>query len=129
MHTSQPSPLPSRAVAILGTGHALPERIVTSAELDKQMGLATGSVARISGVVQRHVASSADNAASLGASAARKALLAAGVELEQLDLVVCASGTQDQGMPCNAALLHRELGLGQSGIPALDINADRKSVV
>lgn len=123
MYTSQPSPLPSRAVAILGTGHALPERIVTSAELDKQMGLATGSVARISGVLQRHVASSTDNAASLGASAARKALLAAGVELEQLDLVVCASGTQDQGMPCNAALLHRELGLGQSGIPALDINA------
>lgn len=123
MHTSAPSPRSARALAILGSGHALPERIVTSAELDNQLGLPAGSVARISGVLQRHVAGPADNAASLGAAAAHQALQAAGVALGQLDLIVCASGTQDQGMPCNAALLQRELGLGQSGIPAMDINA------
>lgn len=123
MHMSQPAPAKPRALAILGTGHALPERVVTSAELDRQLGLETGSVERISGVQQRHVASPTENAASLGALAARKALLAAQLELGQLDLIVCASGTQDQGMPCNAALLQRELGLGQSGIPAMDINA------
>lgn len=123
MHTSAPSPRSARALAILGTGHALPERIVTSAELDPQLGLAAGSVARISGVLQRHVAGPFDNAARLGASAAHRALQAAGVDLAQLDLIVCANGTQDQGMPCNAALLQRELGLGQSGIPAMDINA------
>ncbi|WP_445493664.1 beta-ketoacyl-ACP synthase 3 [Pseudomonas sp. 8(2025)] len=123
MHTSASSPRPARALAILGTGHALPQRVVTSAELDRQLGLETGSVARISGVQQRHVADPADTAASLGASAARQALDAAGLALDQLDLIVCASGTMDQGMPCNAALLQRELGLGQSGIPAMDINA------
>ncbi|QZI70821.1 beta-ketoacyl-ACP synthase 3 [Pseudomonas protegens] len=123
MHTSASSPRPARALAILGTGHALPQRVVSSAELDRQLGLETGSVARISGVQQRHVADPADTAASLGARAARQALHAAGLELGQLDLIVCASGTQDQGMPCNAALLQRELGLGQSGIPAMDINA------
>ncbi|GFM60291.1 protein GumO [Pseudomonas cichorii] len=123
MQTSPLLPLPSRPVAILGSGHALPERIVTSAELDVELGLAAGSVERISGVVQRHVASRTETAASLGAIAARHALHAAGVELEQIDLIACASGTMDQGLPCNAALLHRELGLGQSGIPAMDINA------
>ncbi|WP_339482004.1 MULTISPECIES: 3-oxoacyl-[acyl-carrier-protein] synthase III C-terminal domain-containing protein [unclassified Pseudomonas] len=80
-------------------------------------------MARISGVVQRHVASTTETAASLGAVAARRALRAAALTLEQIDLIVCASGTMDQGLPCNAALLHRELGLGQSGIPAMDINA------
>ncbi|MCU1727807.1 beta-ketoacyl-ACP synthase III [Pseudomonas sp. 7P_10.2_Bac1] len=123
MHTSQLLPPASRPVAILGSGHALPERIVTSAELDTTLGLVEGSVALISGVVQRHVASCTETAASLGAIAARHALRAAGLELDQIDLVVCASGTMDQGMPCNAALLHRELGLGHSGIPAMDINA------
>ena len=117
------SQLPNRPVAILGTGHALPEQIVTSAELDLRLNLAPGSVARISGVSQRHVANLDENAASLGAIAARKALQAAGLTLDQIDLVACASGTMDQGLPCNAALLHRELGLGQSGIGALDINA------
>jgi 3-oxoacyl-[acyl-carrier-protein] synthase-3 len=108
---------------ILGSGHALPERIVTSAEMDAKLGLMVGSVARISGVVQRHVASTSETAASLGTIAASRALRAAGLELDQIDLIACASGTMDQGMPCNAALLHRELGLGQSGIPAMDINA------
>ncbi|AZL68669.1 MULTISPECIES: beta-ketoacyl-ACP synthase 3 [Pseudomonas] len=123
MHVSAPSPRPARALAILGTGHSLPSRVLTSAELDTPLGLAPGSVARISGVHQRHVAGPADNAASLGASAAHQALQAAGVGLDELDLIVCANATQDQGMPCNAALLQRELGLGHSGIPALDINA------
>ncbi|MCK1794315.1 hypothetical protein [Pseudomonas violetae] len=116
MQTSQLLPPTSRPVTILGSGHALPERIVTSTELDAELGLVAGSVARISGVVQRHVASTTETAASLGAIAARNALLAAGLELDQIDLIACASGTMDQGMPCNAALLHRELGLGQSGI-------------
>ncbi|WP_369991956.1 beta-ketoacyl-ACP synthase 3 [Pseudomonas xanthosomatis] len=117
------SPRPARSLAILGTGHSLPQQVLTSAELDHRLGLAPGSVERISGVQQRHVAGPADNAATLGAQAAHNALQAAGVALQQLDLIVCANGTQDQGMPCNAALLQRELGLGQSGIPAMDINA------
>ena len=123
MHMSPPAPAQPRALTILGTGHALPEQVLSSAALDTRLGLTAGSVARISGVLQRHVANREETAASLGAAAARKALRAAGVALEQLDLIVCASGTQDQGMPCNAALLQRELGLGQSGIPAMDINA------
>lgn len=123
MHAPAPSPRPARALSVLGTGHSLPARIVTSAELDPVLGLAPGSVARISGVQQRHVADDTDTAASMGASAAHRALHAAGVGLHELDLIVCASATQDQGMPCNAALLQRELGLGQSGIPAMDINA------
>lgn len=122
MHTS-PLALPPRPVIILGSGHALPDRIVTSIALDRELGLAAGSVEQISGVVQRHVASSAETAASLGATAARSALAAAGIELDQIDLIACASGTMDQGMPCNAALLQRELGMGHSGIPAMDINA------
>lgn len=123
MQSSEPLPRAFRPLIILGSGHALPERIVTSAEMDAKLGLMVGSVARISGVVQRHVASTSETAASLGTIAASRALRAAGLELDQIDLIACASGTMDQGMPCNAALLHRELGLGQSGIPAMDINA------
>ncbi|MEB0079638.1 beta-ketoacyl-ACP synthase 3 [Pseudomonas sp. CCI3.2] len=112
-----------RPVSILGSGHSLPARIVTSSALDATLELAVGSVTRITGVERRHVAASSDTAASLGAEAARRALEAASLELHQIDLVACASGTMDQGMPCNAALIHRELGLGNSGVPAIDIGA------
>jgi 3-oxoacyl-[acyl-carrier-protein] synthase-3 len=40
-----------------------------------------------------------------------------------IDCLVAASGTMDQGMPCNAALIHRELGLSDRAIPAFDVNA------
>lgn len=115
--------LPRRALTLLGSGHALPKRRLTSCEIDHSLGLPNGSVERISGVRSRAVAAAEDSAAGLAAQATQQALQAAGLTADQLDCVIAASGTMDQGMPCNAALIHRELGLGSSGIPAFDINA------
>lgn len=114
---------PQRRLALLGSGHALPQQRLSSAELDLRLGLATGTVERIGGVRSRAFANADETAASLATKAAQRALEAAGLTAAQLDCVVAASGTMDQGMPCNAALIHRELGLGASGIPAFDINA------
>jgi 3-oxoacyl-[acyl-carrier-protein] synthase III len=112
-----------RAVAILGTGHAVPERIVSSEELDRQLGHARGTVFSQSGVLQRHVAARGETAASLGARAARQALEAAGLTMADIDCIVAASATMDQGMPCNAALIYRELGASGRAVPAFDVNA------
>jgi len=112
-----------RRLALLGSGHALPQQRLSSAELDLRLGLATGTVERIGGVRSRAFANADETAASLAARAAQAALESSGLNAAQLDCVVAASGTMDQGMPCNAALIHRELGLGASGIPAFDINA------
>lgn len=53
MQTSQPLLLAPRPVTILGSGHALPERVVTSTELDVELGLVASSVARITGHLPR----------------------------------------------------------------------------
>ncbi|WP_257388820.1 3-oxoacyl-[acyl-carrier-protein] synthase III C-terminal domain-containing protein, partial [Tahibacter caeni] len=63
------------------------------------------------------------SAAELGAAAARDALAAAGLELADVDLLMAASATMDQAMPCNAALIHRELGEAARGLPAFDVGA------
>src|SRR5690606_360451 len=107
-----------REICLLGSGHTVPATRLDSSELDQRLGLAPGTVQARSGVIQRAVAGPQDTAASLAASAARQAMQAAGLDFAELDCVVAASGTQDQGMPCNAALVHRELGLSSSGIPA-----------
>ncbi len=112
-----------RSLSLLGTGHALPTKIVTSAELDHQLNQRTGTVERVGGVRQRHFAAHNETAADLAAKAGRRALDAAGLTLADIDCLVAASGTMDQGMPCNAALIHRELGLSARAIPAFDINA------
>jgi len=112
----------ARPVRVLGTGVARPGRQVTSRELDVRLGLPSGTVQRRSGVRVRHVETER-SAAALGAEAARHALAAAGVDLGDVECVVAASASMDQAMPCNAALIHRELGLGESGVPAFDIGA------
>ncbi|WP_437879823.1 3-oxoacyl-[acyl-carrier-protein] synthase III C-terminal domain-containing protein [Pseudomonas sp. LRF_L74] len=124
-----PSPLPYRPIRLLGTGHALPANPVSSRELDQRLDLEPGTVQRIGGVRSRPVAGPEENAARLGARAAHQALVAAGLSLDEIDCVVAASGTADQGMPCNAALIHRELGLGDSGVQAMDINSSCLSFI
>jgi 3-oxoacyl-[acyl-carrier-protein] synthase-3 len=111
-----------RAIRILGTGVARPSCQVESSEFDTRLNLPDGTVQRRSGVRVRYV-ETRRTAASLGAEAARCALAAAGLTLDQIDCVVGASGSPDQAMPCNAALIHRELGLGDSGVAAFDVNA------
>lgn len=111
----------ARAVCLLGTGHAVPSGVLKSEAVDHRLGLAPGAIERLSGVRQRPVASRTDTAARLGAQAARCALEAAGLGLGDIDCLVAASGTMDQGMPSNAALIHRELGL--RGVPGFDVNA------
>jgi 3-oxoacyl-[acyl-carrier-protein] synthase-3 len=109
-----------RGLRILGTGALVPDEAVPSTDLDRRLGLPEGTVERATGVQVRYVAKG--NAADLGADAARMALENAGLTLADVDLVIAASGTPDQALPCNGALLHESLRPPRP-IPAWDVNA------
>lgn len=111
------------SVRILGSGSAQPHSILTSEAIDLRSHAPVGTTFRKSGVLQRFVASHSDTSASLGAQAALKALASAGLTLSDIDCIVTANATADQGLPHSAALLHYELGLLGNGTPALDVNA------
>lgn len=115
--------LVKRPISIIGTGHALPHTEVLSTELDVNLKYPSGYIESKSGVRKRHFSAPTETAAALGAKAAIKALQAAKLNLKDIDCLVAASATMDQGMPSNAALIHHELGLSDSGIPAFDVNA------
>lgn len=108
---------------VLGTGHALPKRCVLSSDLDQKLGLTPGKVQAVGGVVSRYFACDDEHAAQLAAVAAERALNAANLSVHDIDCLVASSATMDQGMPSNAALVHRELGLSDHSIPAFDINS------
>jgi len=112
-----------RPLWIRSTAHYLPSQQVTSLALDEQLGLSSGQVEAVSGVRQRYMAAPGESAAQLAAEAARLALARAGISLEDVDCLVAVSATMDQAMPSNAALIHAELDLSSSGVPAFDINA------
>jgi 3-oxoacyl-[acyl-carrier-protein] synthase-3 len=109
-----------RPLRLLGTGISTPTEWLDSATLDARLGLTPGTVFARTGVTRRGFEPER-NAAEVAAEAARAALREAGLDADALDAVVCASASQDQAMPCNAALLHRALGL--RAIPAFDVNA------
>jgi 3-oxoacyl-[acyl-carrier-protein] synthase-3 len=65
----------------------------------------------------------------MGARAAERALADAGISPDEVDCIVCASGTMQQPIPCTAALTQRELGPAFYGVPAFDLNATCLSFV
>lgn len=109
-----------RPLRLLGTGISTPAEWLDSATLDARLGLTPGTVFARTGVTRRGFEPER-NAAEVAAEAARAALRETGLDADALDAVVCASASQDQAMPCNAALLHRALGLRAT--PAFDVNA------
>jgi 3-oxoacyl-[acyl-carrier-protein] synthase-3 len=115
-----PRPSRPRAIRLLGTGAALPTEELTSDELDRRLGLSVGTVFKKTGVRRRFVETR--SAAALGAEAAHRALGAAGLALADVDCLIAASGTPDQAMPSNGALLHRAIGL-PGRVPAFDIGS------
>lgn len=116
------NPTSSRPIAIIGTGVAVPRQILTADQLDEQLGLPQGESLRVTGIHQRHV-SVHENASQLGAQACRAALEDAGLALDDVDCLLCASATMDQALPYNAAMIHAELGVAAKRISTVDVGA------
>jgi len=114
-----PSPRPAR---ILGLGRYLPARVVTSDELAVRVGVEPGWIERNQGVRERRWVAD-ETAPLMAAAAAREALAEAGLAPGDLDLILNASGTQPQAIPDGAALIQRELGLGESGVSCFSVHA------
>jgi 3-oxoacyl-[acyl-carrier-protein] synthase-3 len=112
-------PLPLK---IAGIGRYLPKRIVLSSELEEQYGLPKGWCEEKQGIRERRRVEF-ETATFMGAEAAKEAVADAGLTFKDIDLIINASGTPDQIVPDGGPLLQRELGLGESGIPAISVNA------
>ncbi|AFV00418.1 3-oxoacyl-[acyl-carrier-protein] synthase III C-terminal domain-containing protein [Simiduia agarivorans] len=106
---------------ILGSSWALPGDPVSSLALDAKLNLPAGRIAQVSGVTQRYFCPAELTAATMAAQAVEGALANAGLRLDQIDALVATSGTMDQGLPSNAALILHELK--GPPMPAFDINA------
>ena len=109
-------------VKIAGLGWYLPERRVSSAELEQQLDLPAGWVERTTGVRERRYATH-ETSVSMAAAAARMALARAALTAADLDAIICASTAPQQAIPCTAALLQRELSAPDGGSACFDVNA------
>src|SRR5204862_1678376 len=106
---------------IVGTGSYLPPRVMTNLEFAERLDTSDAWIRERTGIVQRHIADPAQGSSDLALQASRRALAAAGVGAESIDLIVLATSTPDYIFPSTACLLQAKLGV--KGCAAFDLQA------
>lgn len=109
------------AVALIGTGSYLPARVVPNVAVCRDADSPDDWVWTRTGIRERRYAAEGETAATLGAEAARRALAAAGITPERVDLIVC--GTVTPSLMCPSAACRIQAALGCRPIPAFDVSA------
>ena len=95
---------------ILGMGHAYPEGILTNADLEKIVETSDEWITSRTGIKQRHKARPDEYTSQFGSLAAKQAVERAGIDVTEIDLIVCATTTPDQIMPSTGALIQAQIG-------------------
>ena len=109
-----------RHATVAGLGSVLPDRVVPNEWFESFIDTSDEWIQDRTGIRERHFAVEGQTTSDLATEAARRALEAAGIAPEQLDLVVCATLTGDTPIPSTAVWMQRKLGITA---PAFDVNA------
>ncbi|KPJ67786.1 MAG: 3-oxoacyl-ACP synthase [Coxiella sp. DG_40] len=106
---------------IIGIGSYLPEKILTNYALEKMVDTTNEWIVERSGIKERRIIANDEKLTSTAAIAARKAIKSAGINKDDIDLIIAATITSDFITPSVACILQRNLDI--KNCPAFDINA------
>ena len=106
---------------VIGTGSYLPEKILTNFDLERMVDTSDEWIRARTGIVQRHIAADQQLASDLALEASRRAIDAAGIQPQEIELIILATTTPDMIFPSTACILQDKLGI--TGGPAFDVQA------
>jgi 3-oxoacyl-[acyl-carrier-protein] synthase-3 len=107
---------------IIGTGSYLPEKALTNYDLEKIVDTSHDWIFSRSGIAERHVAAENELTSDLALQASYRAIEAAGINVDEIDLVIVATTSPDMSFPSTACILQGKLGIKNGGA-AFDIQA------
>lgn len=110
-----------RRAYIIGTGSYLPKRVLTNQDLEKIVETSDEWIVSRTGMKERRIAAEDEYTSDMGAQAAREAMRAAGVTVEQIDMIIVATSTPDYLFPSTAALIQAQLKARH--VPCFDLQA------
>ena len=99
----------------------MPKNRVTNADMAKIVETSDEWIVERTGIKARHIAGDDELTSDLGAAAAKQALVRAGLDATDIDLVICATSTPDRTFPATAVKIQNMLGITQGA--AFDIQA------
>ena len=108
------------SVVIKGTGSALPEKTVANSDLSRFVDTSDQWIRERTGIVSRHIATG-ETVAHLAAQAAQKAIDDAGLSAAKIDMIIVATCSSEQALPCIACRVQKQIGAENA--VAFDINA------
>jgi len=106
---------------VIGTGSYLPSKVLTNADLEKMVDTSHEWIYSRSGIAERRIAAEGERTSDLALEASRRAIEAAGISADEIDLIIVATTTPDQVFPSTACILQDKLGT-KSGA-AFDVQA------
>ncbi len=111
----------ARRTIIRSVGGYLPERIMTNEELSTFVDTSDEWITERTGIKQRHMAAEGEYTSHLAVAAAKTALERAGLEANDLDMVIVGTTTPDRTFPSTACIVQSELGMTRGA--AFDLQA------
>ena len=106
---------------IIGTGGYLPAKVLTNRDLERMVDTSDEWIRARTGIRERHIAADEETTSDLALQASRRALAAAGITADEIDLIVVATTTPDMVFPGTACILQAKLGARTC--PAFDVQA------
>lgn len=106
---------------VAGTGSYLPEKILTNADLEKMVDTTDEWIVTRTGIRERHIAATGEFTSDMALQASRRAIQSAGLQPQDIDLIIVATTTPDHTFPSTACVLQDKLGI--ASCPAFDIQA------
>lgn len=109
------------SAGILGIGYHVPEKILTNADIEKLVDTNDEWIVERTGIKQRRIADKNEPTSDLAVKAARKAMEAANVSAEELDMIIVATISADCNTPSTACIVQDKLGAVNAA--AFDLSA------
>ena len=106
---------------VIGSGAYMPAKIVTNDDLAKRVDTSDEWIRERTGIRQRHIVADGERTSDLALAAARAAIQDAGIDVSDLDMVICATTTPDETFPATATIVQSKLGMTRGA--AFDLQA------
>lgn len=109
-------------IKIRGTGHCVPQNILTNCDLAQRVDTSDEWIISRTGIRHRHHCQEGEATTSLCVEAARKAIENSGVSAEEIGACIVATLTPETLVPCTACMVQKKLGLAEDTL-CFDLNA------
>lgn len=109
------------SVHLAGLGACIPEKVVTNEDLAQIVETSDEWIRSRSGIAERRLAGEQETTSTMGAAAAEKAIADAGINRDEIDLIIVGTMSPDMLFPSTACLIQSHLGL--KPIAAFDVVA------